>query len=87
MQHILKEYNIKSKKTGASTKNHDLINQVYLYFDKKIPYKQLLGLIKYKGYQGVYEAFNSVKHSDFINPPALFLSKLKMQKVQWTDAP
>ena len=66
------------------TKNQSLANEIYTHFQKKIPYKQIIGLIKYKGAEGVYWAFNETRQAQKVeNPAALFIWKLKVQKVSW----
>ena len=59
------------------TKEQSLADDIVKTFKMRISFSKVMGLIKEKGYQRTYEAFNEVKNSEGIRKPiALFIWKL-----------
>ena len=69
------------KKNKIFTKNQELADQIYLYFEKRLKFPRIMAIIKQKGYQAIYEIFNEVKHSDAENKISLFIWKVKKEKI------
>ncbi|MFH1347000.1 MAG: hypothetical protein ABIH10_01995 [Spirochaetota bacterium] len=72
---------IKLKKPRVYTKEQELADTIFFYFKKEIKFPTIMSFIKRKGYQAIYEIWNDVKHSKPKNEVALFLWKVKNEKV------
>lgn len=72
---------IKLKKTRVYTKDQELADTIYFYFKKQIGFPTLMSFIKNKGYQAIYQIWNEVKHSKPKNEVALFLWKVKNERI------
>jgi len=72
---------IKLKKPRVYTKEQELADTIYFYFKKQIKFPTLMSFIKGKGYKAIYEIWNEVRQSKPKNEVALFLWKVKNEKV------
>lgn len=72
---------IELKKPRIHTKEQELADTIFFYFKKQIKFAAIMSFIKTKGYQAIYEIWNDVKHSKPKNEVALFLWKVKNEKV------
>ncbi|MBN2197837.1 hypothetical protein JW698_01405 [Candidatus Wolfebacteria bacterium] len=72
---------IKLKKPKVFTKEQDLADEIFFYFNKEIEFATIMSFIKRKGYQAVYNIWNEVKHSKAKNEIALFFWKIKNEKI------
>ncbi len=77
----IKDYKI--KKTKIFTREQELANQIYFYFNKKLKFSMIMKFIKTKGCQAIFEAWQEVKNSDPINRESLFLWKIAQNKIQY----
>lgn len=55
------------------TKEQELANQVYEFFNRRISYPRIMVIIKMTGYQSTYIRFNEVVKGNARNRLALFL--------------
>ena len=70
-----------NKKPRVHTKEQALADEIYSYFHKDIAFPRLMNMIRRRGYQFVYEAFNLVKQTtDADNPVSLFIWKVENKK-------
>lgn len=69
------------KKPRVYTKEQELADTIYFYFKKQVKFAAIMSFIKRKGYQAIYEIWNEVKHSKAKNAVALFLWKVKNERV------
>ena len=75
----------KVKKPKIFTKDMELADQIYSYFNKGLKFSLLMGLIKTKGYQFIYECFNETRQAKFPHKLELFLSLVGKTKIQWLN--
>lgn len=68
---------------SKQTKDQALADDVYHYFGKKLPFPRIMRMIKDKGYQAIYEFWTEVRKSDCDNQLALFIWKVKENKINW----
>lgn len=64
------------------TKNQSLATEIYLHFDKRLPFPRILGMIRQKGYSGVREAWQESVKSEAKDKLALFIWKVAQQKFE-----
>ena len=69
------------KKTRVYTKEQELADTIFFYFKKQIKFAAIMSFIKRKGYQAIYQIWNEVKHSKAKNDAALFLWKVKNERI------
>ncbi len=74
---------LKLKKTRIFTREQELADQIYFYFNKKLKFSMIMKFIKTKGFQAIYEIWNEIKHSNPINRKSLFLWKVAQNKIQY----
>lgn len=81
----LKERQALKKKLVS--KEHVLADEIYEFFDKKLGFGTIMGIIRNKGFQAVYEIFQETKKSkwDHTRKLPLFLSLVKKEKIKWLD--
>jgi len=72
---------IELKKPRIHTKEQELADTIFFYFKKQIKFAAIMSFIKTKGYQAIYEIWNDVRQSKPKNEVALFLWKIKNEKV------
>lgn len=75
----------KFKVGGKPNEDHYIADQCFNYFGKKLAFPRIMSLIKLHGRQFVFQTLQEVQHSNPKNPVALFLWKMKQNKVQWSD--
>ena len=63
------------------TREQQLSETIWKYFAKRLAFPRIMKMIKDKGFQGVYEAWNEVKQSGSKDPLALFIWKVGKQKI------
>jgi len=84
-----KEYLDKLKKRSELSKvyNRDqfVADEIYKFFGKKIAFPLLMRLIKTHGNQFVYETYNEIRQGNAKSPVALFMWKMKQNKIKWND--
>jgi hypothetical protein len=67
------------------TREQELADQIYFYFNKKLAFPRIMKMIKDKGYQGVFESLKEVRAGNFRNPLSMFVWKIGQQKVVFTE--
>jgi hypothetical protein len=72
---------IKLKKPRVFTKEQELADSIYFYFKKELKFPTIMSFIKRKGYQAIYEIWNEVRQSKPKNRTALFLWKVKNERI------
>ncbi len=72
---------IKLKKPRVYTKEQELADTIFFYFGKQIKFAAIMSFIKRKGYQAIYQIWNEVRQSKPKNETALFLWKVKNERV------
>ena len=77
----MEQIKITLKKPRVYTKEQELADTIFFYFKKKIKFAAIMSFIKRKGYQAIYQIWNEVKHSKVKNTVALFLWKVKNERV------
>lgn len=82
---INKEKIIRRLKTKKSNKELVLADEIYRYFDKKLPFPRIMRMIKEKGWQAIYEVFNELRKTDARNKLSLFIWIVKNIKIKWDD--
>ena len=76
---------LKLRQPKVFTREQALAEQVWLYFNKLLSFPRIMRMIKGKGHQAVYEAFNEVKHDNKIREKlGLFIWKVKQYEVKWS---
>ena len=83
MEKISKNYKI--RKSRIFTKEQDLANQIYDYFNKELKFGFIMNKIKTKGYQFIYEIWNEVKQSNPKKAISLFMWKIGNTKINFKD--
>lgn len=68
------------------SKENFLADEIWNFFKQEIAFPRIMKIIKEKGYQAVYQIFNEVRRSKSKNPPALFLWKIKKEKIIWKNS-
>lgn len=76
---------IKLKKPRVYTKDQELADTIYFYFKKQVKFAAIMNFIKTKGYRAIYEIWNDVKQSKPKNEVALFLWKVKNEKIVYKN--
>ncbi len=82
----IKEIKIELKKPRVYTKEQELADTIFFYFKKEIKFPTIMSFIKGKGYQAIYEIWNEIKHSKPKNEVALFLWKIKNERIIYKNA-
>ncbi len=72
---------LKLKKPRVYTKEQELADEIFSYFKKEIEFATIMSFIKRKGYQAIYNIWNEVRHSKPKNAAALFLWKVKNERI------
>lgn len=67
-------------KPKVHTKEQALADEIYFHFAKRLPFARLMGMIKRRGHQFVYEKFNAVKQADCKDALSLFIWKVEKEK-------
>lgn len=83
----MKILNFKVKKTRIFTKEQELADRIFFYFEKEIKFPTIMRFIKTKGYQAIYEIWNEVRHSKPKNKLSLFLWKVKNERIIYKKGP
>lgn len=79
----LTQYKKEFKVVKPQTKEQALAEEIWLHFNKKIGFGQLMGIIKRQGNQATRELYNESIKSDHPDHLALFLWKVAHNKVVW----
>ena len=72
---------IELKKPKIHTKEQELADTIFFHFKKQIKFPAIMNFIKTKGYQAIYEIWNEVRQSKPKNEVALFLWKVKKERI------
>ena len=78
----------KAKDRGPRSRNEWVAEQVWNYFGKqkkgsRLSYPAILGMIRNKGTEVVYQIWNDLRQSDPRNRESLFLWRIGQAKVGW----
>lgn len=79
----LSAYKLKTQKKKG-TREQDLADQIFKYFNRRINFSRLMKIIQRCGYKAVWEIWSEVKQSNCNSPVGLFLWKCKNEKIEWT---
>lgn len=85
LQSVFERKYIERFKKGNPNADHAVADQVFQYFAQKISFGRIMKMIKGHGRQAVYRIWNDVKQADAKNEIALFLYKIKHDKIIWKD--
>lgn len=72
-------------KVGNPNEDHYVADQVYVYFGKKLAFPRIMSMVKTHGRQFVLQTLLELKSSNSKNPVALFLWKVKQNKIEWQN--
>lgn len=64
-------------------KKHVLTEEIWRYFDKKIPWSEIRLFVNQKGYQYMWEIFEQYKKNYSSNGPKYFWGMVNRVKVNW----
>lgn len=68
---------------GNPNGDNVLADQIYFHFGKQLAFPRIMKIIKEHGRKATYEIWNEVAKGDSKNPIALFLWKIKQNKITW----
>lgn len=81
-----KESYLKKFKVGGNpNQDHFVADQVFKFFRQKLAFPLIMRMIKIHGRQFVFQTLQEIQHSNPKNPVALFMWKMKQNKIQFTD--
>lgn len=78
---LIKLGKIELKKPRVYTKEQELADTIFFHFKKQIKFAAIMSFIKTKGYRAIYEIWNEVRQSKPKNEVALFLWRVKNERV------
>lgn len=67
------------------SKEQALADEIWKFFKKELTFARIMKIIKEKGYQATYIIYNEIKKSKPKKPVALFLWKIKNEKIIWKE--
>ena len=70
-------------KVGNPNQDHFIADQVFQGFKRKLSFGRIMQIIKTHGNQFVYNTWNDIRQQNCRNPIALFLWKVKQNKIDW----
>lgn len=70
-------------KVGKSNPDQIVADQVYQGLHKKLHFGRIMHIIKTHGRDFVYRTWNEIRQGDCKDPLALFLYKVKNNKITW----
>lgn len=73
---------LKKFKIGNANPDHFVADQIYRGFGKKLPFPRIMAIIKNHGRQFAYETWNEIRQGKSRNPVALFLWRIKENKIE-----
>ncbi|MBI2591586.1 MAG: hypothetical protein HYW34_02830 [Candidatus Brennerbacteria bacterium] len=65
------------------SKEQALADEIWKFFNKELAFGRIMKLIQEKGYQATYTIYNEIKKSKPKKAVALFLWKVKNEKIIW----
>lgn len=65
------------------SKEQALADEIWKFFKKELAFARIMKIIKEKGHQATYIIYNEIKKSKPKNGVALFLWKVKNEKIKW----
>lgn len=68
-------------KVGNPNPDHVVADQIYNGFGKKLAFPRIMSIIKSHGRQFAYQTWSEISKGDAKNPVALFLWKVKNNKI------
>lgn len=83
----LRGYQIQKPNPHIHTRSQSLGDEIFQFFNKKLPFPRIMRIIKTAGEQEVYQVFNEIRQSKSVkNPLALFIWRFK-KKLIHTPSP
>ena len=67
------------------SKEQALADEIWKFFKKELAFPRIMKIIQEKGYQATYIIYNEIKKSKPKNNIALFLWKVKNEKIKWIN--
>jgi hypothetical protein len=76
---------LKKFKIGNPNQDHFIADQIYQGLGKGLPFPRIMAIIKSHGRQFAYETWNEIRQQNVRNPVALFLWKVKNNKIKFHE--
>jgi len=76
---------LKKFKIGNPNQDHFVASQIYEGLGKKVAFPRIMQIIKTHGRQFAYEKWNEIRQGNSRSPVALFLWKVKNNKIEFHE--